>query len=83
MTQKIIIGNLPPDVTVDELARLLVQAGADDPEITLNNEGNLEQVTAVLALGDLDRPAADKIVDRIRGRLFRGRTLTAYVPLFT
>jgi hypothetical protein len=83
MTQKIIIGNLPPDVTVDELARLLVQAGADDPEITLNNEGNLEKVTAVLALGDLDRPAADKIVDRIRGRLFRGRTLTAYVPLFT
>jgi len=83
MTQKIIIGNLPPDVTVDELARLLVQAGADDPEITLNNEGNLEKFTAVLALGDLDRPAADKIVDRIRGRLFRGRTLTAYVPLFT
>jgi hypothetical protein len=83
MTQKIIIGNLPPDVTVDELARLLVQAGADDPEITLNNEGNLEKVTAVLALGDLDRPAAEKIVDRIRGRLFRGRTLTAYVPLFT
>jgi hypothetical protein len=82
MSQKIMIGNLPPGVTVEELAGILTDAGAENPKITLNDEGNADKVTAILTL-DLDRAAADKIVDRVRGRLFRGRTLTAYVPLFT
>jgi hypothetical protein len=82
MSQTIMIGNLPPDVTVEELAGILTDAGAENPDVTLNNEGNSDKVTAILGL-DLDRPAADKIVDALRGRFFRGRTLTAYVPLFT
>lgn len=83
MSQKIMIGNLPGDVTVEELADILTAAGAKSPKITLNNEGNPDKITAILTLGDIDRPTADKIVDGIRGSMFRGRALNAYVPLFT
>ncbi len=83
MSQNFMIGNLPPDVTVEELTQILTDAGAENPEIVLNNEGNADKVTAILTVPGMDRPTADKIVDRIRGRLFRGRTLNAYVPLFT
>ena len=81
-SQKILIGNLPPDVTVEELSQILTEAGAENPQITLNNEGNADKVTAILLLPGLDRPAADRLVDGLRCHLFRGRTLNAYVPLF-
>lgn len=82
MSQKIMIGNLPQDVTVEEITRVLEDAGIERLQLTLNNEGDATRVTAVLDLADADRPTADRIATRINGTRYRERTLTAYVPLF-
>ena len=83
MTQKILIGNLPQDITVEEITKVLADAGVEQLDITLNNEGDASKVTAVLAIGDLDRPTADRIASEINGTRYRDRTLSAFVPLFT
>jgi hypothetical protein len=83
MTQKILIGNLPADVTVEEITQVLTEAGVEDVNITLNNEGDASKVAAVLALGDADRATVDRIAQKINGTRYRERTLTAYAPLFT
>ena len=83
MTQKILIGNLPADVTVDEITKVLTEAGVQQVNITLNNEGDANKVAAVLALDDVDRATVDRIAQKINGTRYRERTLTAYAPLFT
>ncbi|MGB5834530.1 MAG: RNA-binding protein [Thiohalocapsa sp.] len=82
MSQKIIIGNLPPAVTVEEITKVLTDAGVEQLNVTLNNEGDASKVTAVLVLDDLDRPSADRIAGQINGTRYRDRTLSAFVPLF-
>ncbi len=83
MTQKILIGNLPADVTVEEITQVLTEAGVEQVNIRLNNEGDANKVAAVLALDDVDRATADRIAQKINGTRYRERTLTAYAPLFT
>ena len=83
MTNKILIGNLPADVTVEEITKVLTEAGVQQVNITLNNEGDASKVAAVLALGDADRATVDSIAKKINGTRYRERTLTAYAPLFT
>jgi histidyl-tRNA synthetase len=83
MTQKILIGNLPADVTVEEITQVLTEAGVEDVNITLNNEGDASKVAAVLALSGADRATVDRIAKKINGTRYRERTLTAYAPLFT
>ena len=83
MTHKILIGNLPADVTVEEITQVLTEAGVEQVNITLNNEGDASKVAAVLALGDADRATVDRIAKKINGTRYRERTLTAYAPLFT
>ncbi len=61
MTQKILIGNLPADVTVEEITKVLTEAGVEKVNITLNNEGDASKVAAVLALDDVDRATVDRI----------------------
>ena len=82
MTQKIIVGNLPADVSVDELTKILTEAGVEQVAITLNNEGDSQRVAAVLSFDGIDRPTADRIADRLNGTRDRDRTLRAYVSLF-
>ncbi|MCG6940844.1 MAG: hypothetical protein LJE69_06305 [Thiohalocapsa sp.] len=82
MSQRILIGNLPPDVTVEEIEQVARDGGAEAPAVTLNREGNADKVAAVLELANIDRAAADRIAARINGTRYRERTLSAYVPLF-
>ena len=82
MSQKLIVGNLPADVTVEEIAGVLGEAGVENPVITLNKEGNPDKIAAVLVIEDADRATMDRIAKRVNGMQYRGRTLTAYVPLF-
>lgn len=82
MAQKIIIGNLPQDITIEEISKVLVDAGVEQPDVKLNNEGDASKVTAILGFSDLDRLGAQRIAEQIGGTRFRDRTLSAYVPLF-
>jgi hypothetical protein len=82
MSQKILISNLPPDVGTEQIARVLTEAGVEHLDVTLNNQGNPDKVTAVLTMGDIDRATADRIAAQINGTLYQGRTLHADVPLF-
>jgi histidyl-tRNA synthetase len=83
MTQKILVGNLPADVTVDEISQVLAEAGIEQVKITLNNEGDANKVAAVLAVEGADRATVDRVAQKINGMRYRERTLTAYAPLFT
>lgn len=82
MSQRIIIGNLPPDTTVEEIEQVARDGGAEAPTVKLNREGDADKVTAVLELPNLDRAGADRIAADIDGSRYRERTLSAYVPLF-
>ncbi len=81
MSLRIVISKLPPQTTVEGLRTELAENGIK-AEIALNDEGNADQVTAVLILNDLDRPAAGRLADRFDGSMYQGRRLQAYVPLF-
>jgi hypothetical protein len=83
MSNRLLIGNLPPEVTEDEIKALMAEAGAEGIDVSINREGDASKGTAVLLLPDTDRAALDRIANDINGMQFRGRTLTAYVPLFT
>lgn len=83
MSQRIVISNLPPDVTAEEIEQVARNGGAEAPSVTLNREGNADKVAAVLELPSIDRVTADRIAARINGTRYRDRTLGAYVPLFT
>jgi hypothetical protein len=81
MSLRIVISNLPPETTVDGL-RAGVAGHWGDAKISLTDEGNTDRVTAVLILGDMHRPTADRLADNIDGTFFEGRRLRAFVPLF-
>jgi hypothetical protein len=83
MSNRLLIGNLPPEVTEDEIKTLMAEAGAEGIEASINREGDASKGTAVLLMPDVDRAVLDRIANDINGMQFRGRTLTAYVPLFT
>jgi len=83
MAEKILVRNLPADVTVEEITQVLTAAGIEQVNITLNNEGDASKVAAVLALDDTDRATADRVAQKINGSRYRERTLSAYVTLFT
>jgi hypothetical protein len=83
MSLRILVGNLPPEVTVEEIETVAREGGATAPKVRLNREGDAQKVVAVLELPNIDRAAADKIAAKINGSRYRDRTLTAYVPLFT
>jgi RNA recognition motif-containing protein len=83
VSNRLLIGNLPPEVTEDEIKTLLAEAGAEGIEVSINREGDASKGTAVLVVPGLDRTALDRIANDINGKSFRDRTLSAYVPLFT
>lgn len=81
MTMYIVIANLPPEASPDDIkARFLVQGV--DGGVTFNREGDPSKVTAIIESDHLQRVAAEQIAYRINGRFFMGRRLQSYVPLF-
>jgi hypothetical protein len=73
---RIVIGNLPDDVTEDGLREAL-GAFAPVDKIKLVKEGG---APGALIEMEMTRAAADAIARRISGRLYKGRALSAWVP---
>jgi hypothetical protein len=77
----ILVGNLPPDVSEDEIQEALADLGFE-LTVRLFREGSAERVTAQLTFAGMTRGVAEKLAARLNGRQYRGRVLKAYVPLF-
>lgn len=78
---RVALGNLPPDVTEDDIHDELEHLGYEF-EIFLERSGNEDRVTAVITFDGMTRNAAKKLAQQLNGMLYRDRTLRAYVPLF-
>lgn len=81
MSHRVVVNNLPPETTADELKAAFAERGIE-VEIILHHEGNPDKVTAIVELPDMDRVTADRLAQRIDGMEYKGRQLKAYVPLF-
>lgn len=81
MSLRIVISRLSPQTTAEGLQTELAAQGIE-ARISLNDEGNADQVTAILILKNLDRPTAGWLAARYDGAIYQGRRLHAYVPLF-
>jgi len=73
---RIVIGNLPDDVT-EEGIREALGSFAQADRIRLANESGAP--TAVIQV-NLPRAQAEALAKRIHGRSYRGRLLRAWVP---
>ena len=73
---RIVIGNLPDDVTVEGIRESL-SALAPVDKVTLHNESGTP--SALIEL-EMTREQADALAKRIQGRIYRGRELSAWVP---
>jgi RNA recognition motif-containing protein len=74
---RIIIGNLPDDVT-EEGIRESLSAFAPIDKIMLVKEGG---TPSALIEMDMTREQAESLAKRIAGRIFKGRPLNAWVPV--
>lgn len=77
----VLVGNLPPDVDEDDLRDALESLGYE-LDIRFIREGSDQRVTAVVRFDGITRGVAGQLAEQIKGRVWHGRTLTAYVPLF-
>lgn len=77
----VLVGNLPPEVHEDDLQDAFEGLGYE-LDIKLVREGDENRVTAVVRFDGMTRNVAEQLVERIKGRVWQGRTLNAYVPLF-
>ena len=73
---RIVIGNLPDDVT-EESIREALQPFAPVESIKLVKESGTPTAVIETAMG---RPQADALAKRIAGRIYKGRPLNAWVP---
>ena len=74
---RIVIGNLPDDVTEDGIREAL-SAFAPVEAIKLLKESGTP--SAVIEM-DVPRAQAEALAKRIHGRIYKGRDLRAWVPL--
>jgi hypothetical protein len=77
----VLIGNLPPDVTEEDVEDALDGLGYD-LRVALTRDDKDERLLAIVRFDGMTRGVAEKLAARINGMPWRGRTLTAYVPLF-
>jgi len=75
---RIVIGNLPEDVTQQAIQEALSDV-APVNAIKLVPEGSAP--SAVIEM-ELTRAQAETLARRIQGRIYRGKELRAWVPLF-
>ena len=73
---RIVIGNLPDDVT-EEGIREALSAFAPVDKIKLVKEGGAPGAIIETAL---PKPQAEALATRINGRMYQGRPLRAWVP---
>jgi hypothetical protein len=79
----VLISNLPGDVTEAEILEILKEHGVPVTELKLNNEGNADQMTAVVEL-DTDHAGAKALASMVHGKFWKGRTLSAQaMTIFT
>lgn len=81
MAAKVLVGNLPPETTEEEVKQLFAEIGAEAEVLKMSGEGGADSVTATVSL-DLDPTTAQIMADRARKRHFKGRELSFYVPRF-
>jgi RNA recognition motif-containing protein len=74
---RIVIGNLPDDVTEDGIQEAL-SAFAPVDAISLARESGTP--SAVIEM-EMTKPQADALAKRIQGRMYQGRALRAWVPI--
>jgi len=74
---RILVGNLPDDVTQDGIREAL-SAFAPVEAIKLFNESGTP--TALIEL-ETSREQAETLAKRIQGRVYKGRELRAWVPV--
>ena len=74
---RIVIGNLPDDVTEEAIQEAL-SAFAPVDAIQLVRESGAP--SAVIEM-EMAKPQADALATRIQGRIFQGRELRAWVPI--
>jgi len=77
MAMRILIGNLPHDVTQDGIREAL-SAFAPVDAITLFHDSGTP--TALIEL-ESSREQAETLAKRIQGRVYKGRELRAWVPI--
>lgn len=75
---RIMVGNLPDDVA-EETIREALSDVAPIASIKLVSEGGAP--SAMIEM-ELTRAEAEALARRIQGRIYRGRELRAWVPLF-
>jgi hypothetical protein len=73
---RIVIGNLPDDVT-EESIREALKPFAPVEQIKLVKESGAPTALIETALG---RPQAEALAKRISGRIYHGKPLNAWVP---
>ena len=78
---RVAIGNLPADITEEDLQEDLEHLGYD-LRVRLERSGSAERVTAVITFEGMTRTTAEKLAEQLDGMPYRDRTLRAYVPLF-
>jgi RNA recognition motif-containing protein len=74
---RIVIGNLPDDVTEEAIREALSPFAATDTIKLVKESGTPSAVIEV----EMPRAQAEALAKRIHGRIFQGRDLRAWVPL--
>jgi RNA recognition motif-containing protein len=74
---RIVIGNLPDDVTEDGIRDALSGLAPVDSIHLVRESG---APSAVIEM-DMSKAQADALANRIQGRSYQGRTLRAWVPI--
>lgn len=74
---RIVVGNLPDDVTEEGIREALGQFAPVDKILLLKESGT---PSAVIEM-EMTRDQAEALAKRIHGRIFHGRDLRAWVPL--
>jgi RNA recognition motif-containing protein len=75
---RIIVGNLPEDVTEDGIRETLSDV-APGSSVKLVPEGGTP--SAMIEM-EMTRAEAEALARRIQGRIYKGRELRAWVPIF-
>jgi len=79
MATKLLISNLPPDVTDQQITELFEEAGAKIEVLKLSGES--DSITATVSL-NVDERTAQVMVDRSRKNYFQDREISFYIPKF-
>lgn len=78
MSTKVVIDNLPPSMTLEEVREVLIQDGWPLLKLARVEEGDLERLTIVAEV-DVDPQTAKIMADQSGSHYFKGRKVTFYV----